>query len=931
MTHVELDEGQHVAELIYGGGARPRSTAPEPALLPHLGAYLCHEGTIDEVLRTAWDFAREGSMSPPWMPLWEATLWGLAGREDLQSSPANQDNVTENHWRVVRALHESKLDEAELMAAQRIDIGAQYPPAAGAARLAPLLSRKQLVALLADPLADPATLDAESVRSLLAAADALSFELPYTWIDAALNGQWFMLPPESRQAHLLPHLPSKRRTGVADSLAAWVTDLHLPPDMRALWVSRIAPFVSSGDVWKRAELLDDLEPTWQEHVEKLLAAPWDPRPWSDVFRAHPESEEFRKVKRPHETTAGAPADIRSMWQAQPAMAAPERGVDMEDTGAFPPLDETLSAPGGRGGPGAAPPPAASPPEPTPPRDTAAPPTPPMEPRRLQADVLLEDSMQDVMAFVANETHVIEVSIGRGARIRASADIDNDLRPEFDKTDKDWLVLPVWFYVSGQKQSGKLRVPRDETKNSRPETFSFVAPADGRVLARIHVMRPDGGKLLQSAILAGDVVGSAEEAEAYEPDIELNVDVVAGNLHDPASVEAGKAVITDETTALTEKDGAPVDIDVSQLQDFLVTLVHEIETAADQQDFNDAAAGKKLATLARAGQQLRLEFASQLGALADANPLQIVSLQKGDILPLELVYDGPQLAVNSKICPTWQQALREGNCSNCAGGGPGTGESPVRVCPMHFWSMKKVIERRTADTRKGRFHVAAERTAGRPRLRPIEAAVVAASGRVDADDVAKLRDYAITTLNLPAKKAANWAEWVEVVEDMHPELLVAMPHNQAIDGGVNSALMMGEPPDEDAVATEETALLLGSVTPAHVHLGDEKPGPIVLLLGCNTQFQQGKLAGFAGEFRTKGAALTVGTLGELRVDQAPLAAQTLLEQIVTPPTNASSVGDVILSTRRHLLGDGMIMALLLVANGDAEWLLPKQGAPDDEDT
>jgi hypothetical protein len=44
-----------------------------------------------------------------------------------------------------------------------------------------------------------------------------------------------------------------------------------------------------------------------------------------------------------------------------------------------------------------------------------------------------------------------------------------------------------------------------------------------------------------------------------------------------------------------------------------------------------------------------------------------------------------------------------------------------------------------------------------------------------------------------------------------------------------------------------------------------------------------------------------------------------------------VGDVILSTRRHLLGDGMIMALLLVANGDAEWLLPKQGAPDDEVT
>ena len=159
----------------------------------------------------------------------------------------------------------------------------------------------------------------------------------------------------------------------------------------------------------------------------------------------------------------------------------------------------------------------------------------------------------------------------------------------------------------------------------------------------------------------------------------------------------------------------------------------------------------------------------------------------------------------------------------------------------------------------------------------------------------------------------------------------MPHNQAVDGGLNSALMMGEPPDESGPVPEDAALLAGSVTEAHVLQSGDRPGPIVLLLGCNTQFAEGRLAGFAGEFRKNGAALTVGTLGELRADQAPQAARVLLNQIVRPAKNAKSIGEVMRSARRRLLGDGMIMALLLVANGDAEWLLSEDEVPDDENS
>jgi hypothetical protein len=790
--------------------------------------------------------------------------------------------------------------------------------------MAPLLPRQELDAILKMPNSELAALDPESVRSLLVAADRQSIELPDDWISAALDGDWLGLPPESRLVHILPALPAARREQFADHLAEWLAMRRLPPDMRALWVSRIAPFVSSQKVWNADELLADLEPAWHEHITMLLAAPWPGIPWADVYRAHPEYKAFRDVSRPHERTERAPSDILSRWRPHESMAV-ERSITIET------LEDSFGAEPGDSGAGGDEPGLAADIEPTPPLagDAAAPPAPQIEPRRLQADVALKDSMTSVMNFVADKVHIVDVSIGRHARIRADAGIETQLTELFDETEADWIVLPVWFHAPGNKQDGELRVPRDQSRDSSSASFSFTAPSQGNALARIHVLRPDGGLLLQSALLTGDVVSNEAEARTHPSSIRLTVDVLAGDLQDPPSNRVGRTIITDRTTALKEVDGTPIEVNVAQLQTLLSKLVHEIETAANQHGFNEAAVAKKLVTLAVAGQGLRVEFKSQLGSLANANLLQIVSLTSGDVLPLELIYDGPPLATNSPLCATWKQALHEGNCQGCAGGGPDNDTAPARVCPMRFWSMCKVIERRTADARGSPYRVYAERSAGRPKLRPIESIVVAASGRVAMDEVTGLRDFAKSTLKVPAESAADWAKWLEVVNATHPELLIAMPHNKAIENGTASALMLGEPADDTAEAPANSALLAGSVTAAHVQLKPDRPGPVVVLLGCNTQYQAGRLAGFAGEFRENGAALTVGTIGELRADQAPLAARELLQRIVRPPPDAASVGDILLSARRSLLGSGMIMALLLVANGDAEWLLSKPGAGDED--
>ena len=60
MTNDMPGEGQYVADLIYGRGVRPRSTAPEPALLPHMAARLCHDFNSGAVLDAALTFGHRG-------------------------------------------------------------------------------------------------------------------------------------------------------------------------------------------------------------------------------------------------------------------------------------------------------------------------------------------------------------------------------------------------------------------------------------------------------------------------------------------------------------------------------------------------------------------------------------------------------------------------------------------------------------------------------------------------------------------------------------------------------------------------------------------------------------------------------------------------------------------------------------------------------
>ena len=896
MSNDQLNEGQLVFDLVFGEGERPRPNAPEPSLLPQLAAFLCHDFSIEEVLRVALKFGLRDWDMPAWPALWYATLWATGSRPELVEfsrqftslPPILLDLATlENKPDPTRA-------RALFDAALPNDLGPEFAPHAAAAHLLPYLLESDIERVIDDARFQPLRLDPGSLRSIVLAMQRIGRQPASAWIHEAIEAPGGVFGRFGRLSLLLPHLPDGARDRFADELASMAGHHQFPPYFRALVVSRTAPFVSGAQAFHRDQLLADLLPVWATHIESLLSAPWPTVPWGDVFRAHPEGDVFREVLRPHEVTEVAAGQIDNVWSTEMAMtSAPERGVP-------------------RSGPSEAPPPPSPAPSPVSPPSAAQ-----DTPRALQADITLEDEMEPVSAFVKDRTHLLDVSIGRGGRIRADVGIDESV---FDDTDQKSLLLPVFVRVGNQTLDGSIRLPRDQKRNSTVASFTVTAPSTGRVTARIHVMRPGGGSLLQSAMLIGDVVDSLAAAQAPATPMELQVDLLAGDLSDPQDAADSASVIADADHSQVVSDGVMVDLDVGQLQKHLGDLVAQIELAASRRDVDDTIIERKLVELAMSGQALRAHIDGPLAAIKDKSTLQVASIRPGDVLPLELVYDGPRLGSGSQICPNWRVALRAGSCDGCPGHGPDSDAEPRRVCPMRFWSMQKVIERRTADASGGQLRIGSEPSRRRPQLRAITSVVVGASSRVAADQVGDLRDHVAATFDVPARHAHDWAQWRDIIAQAAPEVLLAMPHDQPVASALTSALMMGEP-DDSQPAPPSTELLSGSVSTREVHGGDARPGPIVMLLGCNTLFMQGRLTNFANEFHQQGAALTIATLGKLVADQAPAAARAILDRLAAPPDGATTLGEVMRQARRDLLSDNMIMALLLVANGDAQWQLP----------
>ena len=530
-------------------------------------------------------------------------------------------------------------------------------------------------------------------------------------------------------------------------------------------------------------------------------------------------------------------------------------------------------------------------------------------RWLQARVSVDGSEVE-HAFVAGQVHRVDISIGRQGRIRADAPF-----PAPPEVRSDGLLLTVRLVHGADLAEQPLWLPRDPLRESTAAAFDLAVAAGETVVTAVVAVYHES-TILQAATLQGPAVADLSLEPTHAGAITLTVEGVRDVTRPmPARTEA--SVLTNGSAAVAVGRRAALSLDAHALGAESRELVNRIEAAADLLAQGEDELGRLMLDLAFHGRRLHASIGELLGAeLQVAQRLQIVATDPTAFLPLELVYDGPQPTNESQLCPTFREALEAGSCAGCEGGGPeGDAENP-RVCPMRFWGLAKVIERHAALAEPaggGTFDVRSERVDGRQRLRALSSAVVGSSERVSPDELAAVVASAQTSFG-QAEQVGTWSTWIAAVKQRSPAILVALPHHE---------LDTERDPAISCLELGQALLPAGGVSVDHVGSGSVLPGPVLVLLGCNTGQDDTPIDTFAGEFRRRGASIVVSTLGEVIPEEASDAAQALLTELAAAVRSGNStLGDALLRVRRALLARNSVLGLLVVGHGDADWLLPE---------
>jgi hypothetical protein len=157
---------------------------------------------------------------------------------------------------------------------------------------------------------------------------------------------------------------------------------------------------------------------------------------------------------------------------------------------------------------------------------------------------------------------------------------------------------------------------------------------------------------------------------------------------------------------------------------------------------------------------------------------------------------------------------------------------------------------------------------------------------------------------------KWKDWRAAVQAHKPVLLVALPH---ADGAGRS------------ISLEISGDVIESlyIDQSYVRADPNDPPPLALLLGCdmvNVAYTDAYVRHVA-VFRQANAALVLGTVATvLGADAAQVAAKLVKRLADTGQQSSGCFGEVLRQVKREAVAESLMMAMSLVAFGDADWHL-----------
>ena len=613
--------------------------------------------------------------------------------------------------------------------------------------------------------------------------------------------------------------------------------------------------------------------------------------------------------------------FRRRQLAMMAPTRPSRSHMYSDAIAAFPSTWAADGGGGGGGPGVEMEGAADMPEPAP----APPPEP--QPRFIQTRITARSDhapgtrARRVRAFLPNALHTIQVRIGPQSSRWSSARVRFPALPDADQPQPLTVVMTAPGLLTEPQVAHITLPPYGASDACR---FHLRTPERGEVHARIVVLHR--GRIVQTATLSG-TVGGVEGAELRaEPEMHIRgLDGLASRSEFDAALLVNHTADGTPTVTSIAKGGAAASVwSLQGIQDWMATTRARIEamvTAPDKYATLDSPDSTELLwTLAVQGavlyNALVMDNATrETRPIWDAARLQVVSARSESYLPLEFAYTRPAPQPNAPLCPNARAALRTGACQ---AGCPK--DVATVVCPLRFWGLSKVIERHPYDPEhlpgnvRADFEVRSDPIKGRDRLGSFDKATLATSANVDEFDPNATQTLC-TQLGARLVGGAavpTWQAWRTTIAAEAPQLLVLLPHNDLDEHGLD-ALFIGS----------GDSLPAGLVTPDIV--GDPEQARVVLLLGCRTGATTVPFEAYPAVFRRAGAALVVTALSSILGRHAAPVAASLVDELVqhAAAKKSAAFGDVLLDVRRKLMAGDRLMAMVLIAYGDADWRLGRE--------
>lgn len=463
---------------------------------------------------------------------------------------------------------------------------------------------------------------------------------------------------------------------------------------------------------------------------------------------------------------------------------------------------------------------------------------------------------------------------------------------------DYKVLQIHLFEFGQAPvTHSLYLPK--TDGSEVVTFTREGRC-GEVDLRFVVS--DGAQILQTARL---------QARPNET-ISFFIENVVTPLHREKKTFDLALLVNDSlgnqpSVSIITQAGKPIFVPLGddEIAEARKHMLFTLQSAVDNDDADLAPLMMDLANDGALLQRFLIEREPQWPG--NEGCLQLAS-QDHAFFPIEYLYDGPiPRSRKAPLCSQRVTCLKRGSAE------PGCEIRRAReqLCPMGFLGISGIIERHTwtPGQAPNLWDRPPVEQRGRHRIDDLSKVVFTASDRADEfwDGDVEQEVVRLQTIEkaLAVKRVATWEDWISRLELESPSMLLMILHKD------RNWLYTGA----------EDSLSLGGISEQHVG-----GAPLVIAVGCSTGLGELPGSSLPAILRNCGASVVIAAMTSVLGRHANRVARDLAKHLrqAASAWGTVHIGEIISALRRQLLIEGVAMGLAVVAFGDADIALGKEG-------